>query len=255
MSETRNKNRKALLYCSVWPGEGRESSLEIQSIELQTYCLLNDLEVVDIISDVGPYNKGKLRSGMERLLTRVMKENIGHVIIHNVARIARESREAITFMRYTFDANLTEIHVKSWKLSTRSPECERALDLSLEILGLDHPNPNKLQVIQSDKLRLKPLWNRLFGMLQDERYAEGLIKAMFELKDLVNLTEKEYLAVHGGYDHLNMFRALGFRIKGEKTENTKFVADVLVRYWDRLKQHLGADVHKIIEGSESNALL
>ena len=92
-------------------------------------------------------------------------------------------------------------------------------------------------------------------MLQDERYAEVLIKALFQLKDTVKLSDKEYMAVHGGYDHLNMFRALGFRIKGEKTDNTKLVTDVLVRYWDKLKLHISADLHRIIEGSETGAIL
>ena len=98
---------------------------------------------------------------------------------------------------------------------------------------------------------MKPLWTKLFNMLQDERYAEVLIRALFQLKDTVKLTEKEYNAVHGGYDHLNMFRALGFRIKGEKTDNTRLVTDVLVRYWDKLKLHISSDLHRIIEGSET----
>ena len=63
--EKHPKNPKALLYCSVWPDEGQDLSLESQSVELQTYCLMNGLEVVDIISDVGPHVKGKLRTGME----------------------------------------------------------------------------------------------------------------------------------------------------------------------------------------------
>ena len=57
-----SKNPKALLYCSVWPDEGHELSLESQSVELQTYCLMNGLEVVDILSDVGPHVKGRLRA-------------------------------------------------------------------------------------------------------------------------------------------------------------------------------------------------
>lgn len=249
------KNSKALLYCSVWPDEGSELSLENQSVELQTYCLMNGLEVMEIITDIGPHVKGKLRSGMERLLAKTMQEGVSHVLIHDVGRVGREAREVMAFLRDTFDANRTEIHVCAWKLSTASTEWSRILAMASEIVGLDHPDPAKLQAARSEKQRLKPLWNKLFGLLQDERYAEVLIKALFQLKDNVHLSEKEYMAVHGGYDHLNMFRALGFRIKGEKTDNTKLVADVLVRYWDLLKQHLGADVHKIIEGSETGAFL
>ncbi|GEM_PF-2426234 len=249
------KNSKALLYCSVWPDEGTELSLENQSVELQTYCLMNGLEVVEIISDVGPHVKGKLRSGMERLLAKAMQEDAGHIVIHDVGRVGREAREVMAFLRDTFDSSRTQVHVCAWKLSTASSELPRILSMASEIVGLDQTDPSKVQSVRSERLRIKPLWIKLFSLLQDERYAEVLIKALFQLKDNVHLNEKEYLAVHGGYDHLNMFRALGFRIKGEKTDNTKLVADVLVRYWDKLKQHLGADLHKIIEGSETSAFL
>lgn len=249
------KNTKALLYCSVWPDEGHERTLEAQSIELQTYCVLQGLEVVDVITDVGPGVKGRLRSGLERLLTRAMQDGVGHVIVQDVGRIGRVPREVMAFLRDTFESNRTEVHVTAWKLTTASAEFARVMAMAGEIVALDQADPARDQALRSEKLRLKPLWSKLFGMLQDERYAEVLIRALFQLKDTVRLSEKEYSAVHGGYDHLNMFRALGFRIKGEKTDNTKLVTDVLVRYWDKLKPHLSADLHRIIEGSETASLL
>jgi hypothetical protein len=250
----KTKNSKALIYCSVWPDEGIEHSLESQSVELQTYCLMQGLEVSDIITDVGPHVKGRLRTGMERLLSRAMHEGAGHIVILNVGRVGREPREILTFLRDTFEPSRTEIHVASWKLTTASAEFPRALSMASEILGQADQEPAKEVAIRSEKLRLKPLWTKLFNMLQDERYAEVLIRALFQLKDTVKLSEKEYNAVHGGYDHLNMFRALGFRIKGEKTDNTKLVTDVMVRYWDKLKLHLSNDLHRIIEGSETATL-
>lgn len=252
--EKHQKNSKALLYCSIWPDEGKEHSLESQSVELQTYCLMNGLDVVDILSDVGPHVKGKLRGGMERLLSKAMQDRIGHIVILNVGRVGRDSREIMTFLKDTFDVSRTEIHITSWKTSSASTEFARTLSMAGEIVGLVHPEPIKDVSIRSEKLRIKPLWTKLFGMLQDERYAEVLIKALFQLKDTVKLSDKEYMAVHGGYDHLNMFRALGFRIKGEKTDNTKLVTDVLVRYWDKIKLHISADLHRIIEGSETGAI-
>ena len=252
--EKNPKSPKALLYCSVWPDESPELSLETQSVELQTYCLLHGLEVVDIITDVGPHLKGKLRSGLERLLAKAMHEGVGHVIIHDVARIGKDAREVMTFLRDTFDAKRTEVHVCAWKLSTGSAEAARLLSLAAELMSIEAPDHARELAVRSERLRMKPLWAKLFGMLQDERYAEVLIKALFQLRDSVKLSEKEYVAVHGGYDHLNMFRALGFRIKGEKTDNTKLVTDVLVRYWDKVKLHIGADLHRIIEGSETAAL-
>jgi len=249
------KNTKALIYCSVWPDEGQERTLASQSIDLQTYCVMQGLEVVDIVTDVGPGAKGGMRSGLERILNRTMQEGIGHIVVQDVNRIGRGAREVLAFLRDTFDSSRTEIHVTAWKLTSASAEFARMTSIAGEILALDHADPARELAARSEKLRLKPLWTKLFGMLQDERYAEVLIRALFQLKDSVRLSEREYNAVHGGYDHLNMFRALGFRIKGEKTDNTKLVTDVLVRYWDKLKLHLSADLHRIIEGSETASQL
>jgi Resolvase, N terminal domain len=273
-------NLKALLYCSIWPDEKTALPLENQSVELQTYCLMQGIEVEDIIFDVGAEVSGRLRNGMERLLTRVMEEGIGHIIIHDIGRIGRERNEILAFLRDTFDAKHTVIHITSWKINSASADFLKLLSMAVELANFDSNDllkssdeklafPSKsssaeLPFTQADKadvtshtekLRLKPLWSKIFAMLQDERYAEVLIKALFQLRESVQLSEPEYQAVHGGYDHLNMFRALGFRIKGERTDNTRRVADVLVRYWDMVKTQLGPDVQKIIEGSETSAFL
>ncbi len=254
------KNSKALVYCSEWGHVDTEVSLERQSTELQTYCLMHGLEVVDIISDTTAHVPGKLRLGMEQLMHRVKTERIGHIIIYDVSRIGREGKEILTFLQDAFESKETEIHIYAWKMSTGSAEGQRFLAMASEIVGKEIPvSKEKPQIISAasgrgENLRHKPLWARLFGMLQDERYAEILIKALFQIKDSVHLSESEYVAVHGGYDHLILFRALGFRIKGEKTDNTKLVTDVLVLYWDTLKGHIGPDLHKIIAGSETGAI-
>lgn len=245
------KNSKAFLYCSTWPDQNSGLSLKNQLAELQAYCLANNLKVWDVFTDVGSYVKGQWRSGMEWLLGRVIVQDIGHVVIHDVGRIGRDPKEVVGFLRDTFDINHTEVHLTSWNLSTAADDFDRVLSLTSEIISLELPEPIQEKIVLSERVRIDPLWSNLFGMLQDERFAEILIKALFKLKDSANLSEKEYLAVHGGYDHLNMFQALGFRIRGEQTDNTKLVADVLVRNWDKVKAHLGADLYEIIEGSET----
>ncbi len=253
-------NSKALVYCAVWGHVATEVSLELQSTELQTYCLMHGLEVVDIISDSAAYVPGQLRLGMEQLIQRAKTDRIGHIIIYDVSRVGHEGKEILTFLQDAFEFRETEIHIYAWKMSTGTDEAQRLLSMAAEIIGKEIPVGNETQQQmtevhgRSEKLRLKPLWARLFGMLQDERYAEILIKALFQIKDSVHLSESEYVAVHGGYDHLIMFQALGFRIKGEKTDNTKLVTDVLVLNWDTLKGHIGPDLHKIIEGSETGAI-
>lgn len=252
--ENRNQSLKAVAYASIWPDEEAGLSLDEQSIELQAHCALQGLDLVEVFTDIGPYAKGKIRHGMGKLLERVVEGDIGHVVVFDVGRLCRESQEALSFLREAFDPSVTEVHVLAWNTSTAQPECQRMLAMTADLFLLDRQRAHSETLGRREASREQPVWKRLFGLLQDERYAEGLIKALFQIRG-AKLTEKEYTAVHGGYDHLNMFKALGFRIKGEKTDNTKLVTDVLVRYWDHVKLHLHADVHKIIEGSETGAVL
>lgn len=253
--EKRPLNSKAIIYTSLWSSEEAAASLEKQSVELETYCIIHGLEVVEIITDVGSQMGRGLRPGLERLVSIARQQAIGHVIIYDVGRVGRDATQIMSFLRDSFAFNPTVIHVAAWKMTTDSPDFIRLLELTKEILQVHAPAVLEETVDRLELRRLKPLWLKLFGLLQDERYAEVLLKALFQLKDQVQLSEQESLAVHGGYDHLNMFRALGFRIKGEKTDNTKLVTDVMVRYWDKLKQGLGSELHKIIASSESNAFL
>jgi hypothetical protein len=39
-------------------------------------------------------------------------------------------------------------------------------------------------------------------------------------------------AIHGAYDHMIMFAAMGSNIKGENTQNTRIVADLITKYFD-----------------------
>jgi len=84
---------------------------------------------------------------------------------------------------------------------------------------------------------------------------EALIQALFDGKRGIRLTEPENQAVHGGYDHLQMFRAVGYRIKGEDTENTRLVADVLSRNWDAVKVKLDSELSRHAAKSESGVIL
>ena len=97
------KSNRAILYCSLWPEESGVFTLDEQSVELQTYCLLHGLEPVRIVTDVAPYEKGKIRHGFEQLLESVISDDINHIIIKDIGRVCRDSRQAISFLTEAFD--------------------------------------------------------------------------------------------------------------------------------------------------------
>ncbi len=247
-------NSKSILYVALWPEDVRTQSLEHQFVELQTYCLLRNLEISGVEQDIEATPQGGIRPGLSRTILRMKREGITHLVVRDLGQMASNSSDAVFQLRKWLESGEVIIHIAEWTLSSEDEEFRRTLARFESLLRLDKPavliqDPQKLR----DTLRRRPLWKRMFGLLRDERYAEFLIQALFEVKDCIRLNEKENEAVHGGYDHLQMFRALGFRIKGEDTDNARLVADVLAQHWDAVKPRLGDDLCRKVESSEGTA--
>jgi hypothetical protein len=239
---------KAFLYCSSWPEEMPQASLDAQSVELQAYCLIHGLEVSGLGQDIRPARAGHLREGLESLCLRAKAEGVNHLVIQDPTRLSMNPQEAMGLLLGEGWNHELTIHIASWQTDTGHPETRKWLQRfrDLQPAAQLAPEPAATRMVP---LRQRPLWNRVYGMLQDERYAEHLLRALFELKNQVRLSATESEAVHSGYDHLHMFQALGYRIKGERTENTRLVADVLARHWDKAKSLLADELQRSIEGS------
>jgi len=257
---------KAFLYCSLCPEEMPQLSFYAQSVDLQAYCLLNNLEVAGVSSDVRAGKSFGFREGFESLLLRAKIEGVQHSVIQEPTRLSRDPEEAFkALVGESLPSGLT-LHIASWQTHTQSTEAKRWLLRMKEWMTQSQRlmQPHALAGSSTNSavgnlanavaiLRTKPLWTRLFNLLQDERYAEHLLRALFDVRSGAVLTTAETEAVHSGYDHLHMFQALGYRIKGERTENTRLVADVIVRHWDKLKPLLNDELLRSIEGSETSA--
>ncbi len=247
---------KALLYCSVWPEDVGARSIDNQLVELQTYCLNHGLEVEGVEEDAEPSPAGALRPGLLSVLRRTDGEGIRHMVLWEPGQLGRSAWEALIWLRQLVRREKLTVHVAAWNFSSADAEFARTLAHAEAFLRLDQRwQRNAEQSGLRETLRRRPVWKRMFTLLCDERYAEALIQALFDVKGAIRLTEQENQAVHSGYDHLQMFRAVGFRIKGEDTDNTRLVADVLSRHWDAVKPKLGADLCREVESSETGAFL
>jgi hypothetical protein len=248
-------SEKAFLYCSSWPEETPQASLDAQSVELQAYCLVHGLQVAGLGQDIRPSRPGQIREGLESLCLRAKAEGISHIVIQDPSRLSLDVQEASRLLLGEGLSPDLVIHIASWQTHNGTVETRKWLRRISELQSSDRQSLTTFDSasFRSIPLRQKPLWNRVYGMLQDERYAEHLLRALFELKTLVRLTPIESEAVHSGYDHLHMFQALGFRIKGERTENTRLVADVLARHWDKAKPLLAEELQRSIEGLGTSA--
>lgn len=239
---------KAFLYCSSWPEEMKAASLDAQSVELQAYCLIHGIEVSGLGQDTRPARPGHLREGLESLFLRAKAEGVRHLVIQEPSRLSLNPHEALKILLGEGSASGLVIHVAAWQTDTASLESRKWLQRFSEMLPVAQGEAFEAATVRTIPLRQRPLWNRVYGLLQDERYAEHLLRALFDLKNHIRLSATESEAAHSGYDHLHMFQALGYRIKGERTENTRLVADVLTRHWEAAKPFLADELQRTIEG-------
>ena len=195
---------------------------------------------------------GVLRPGMFRAMKRVGGHGPSHMVVMDSGRLGRTAAEALARIGQLLRSGLV-LHIVSWGLSSQDPEFQRSLSRCEEIARMDRRTPAPEVPASRDAHRLRPLWRRVFTLLQDERYAESLIQVLFDARQAIRIDGEEQEALHGGYDHLQMFRALGFKIKGEDTGNTRLVADVLTRHWDAVKPRLGAEICREVDSFGAGA--
>jgi DNA invertase Pin-like site-specific DNA recombinase len=118
---------KAFLYCSLWPDENPQASLDAQSVELQAYCLINGLEVVGLGQDIRSGKPGAFREGFESLLIRAKVEGIQHIVLLDPTRLLRDPEAAFkALMGETLPSGLT-LHIAAWQTHTQSVEAKRWL--------------------------------------------------------------------------------------------------------------------------------
>jgi hypothetical protein len=246
----------ALIYCSIWPDWIPKATLEEQSAELQTYCLLRGMEVGGIFHDhENESAPSEWRVGLRTVWERLQSSEEKHLVLHSPDNLSRNPDTFLALTKVFLQAGIT-VHVASWS---------KALDAK-DGLGWLHAMGSLIEWKQGIQVassiptdgfstgRKKPIWARIFGLLQDERYAEGLLQALFKAKSKIRMTDRESHAVHSGYDHLHMFRALGFRIKGEDTDNTRIVADVVSRHWKAIRPHIEGSLAGTVEDFETGTV-
>ncbi len=250
-----------MLYASHNQGDPQELGFEEQFLEMNTYCLRLGFQVEEMVSDFEVLQPGRIRAGFEKLLMKAEAEGVGHVVVYDVSRITGDAHMAMAFLQHAESRTSVKVHILSWGVTTGSPEISTALKVAEDLLEMQNASrqalPSSLRMrmlaAERERFRLKPLWRQLFSLLQDERYAGSLITALTELKDSLDFNPKELQAVHGAYDHLLLFQALGFRIKGERTDNTRLVADALSRNWPKVKTRLRGELNEIVSGFGTGA--
>jgi len=111
--------KKTIGYIRVSTTEqAREGiSLENQRKKIQTYCELNDLQLIEIIEDGGKSGKNLNREGIQELLTKVKGKSINAVVVYKLDRLSRKVIDTLNLIE-TFEKAAIAFHSLNEKIDT-----------------------------------------------------------------------------------------------------------------------------------------
>jgi len=110
--------KKAIGYVRVSTSEQAIEgiSLDNQKAKIQSYCELNDLELTEIIEDVGS-GKNLKRDGIQEILALIKRKEIDSLIVYKLDRLSRKVIDVLTLIE-TFEKNGINFHSLNEKIDT-----------------------------------------------------------------------------------------------------------------------------------------
>jgi len=108
---------KAIGYVRVSTNEQASEgvSLDNQTAKIGQYCQLNDLELIEVISDPGESGKNLKRPGIQRLLGEL--KNIDAVVVYKLDRLSRKVLDTLETLR-EFEKSKVSFHSVMEKIDT-----------------------------------------------------------------------------------------------------------------------------------------
>jgi len=114
---------KAIGYIRVsTEDQAREGvSLDNQGAKIKAYASLNNMDLVEIISDAGISGKSIDRPGISRVLDMIKRREVEAVIIYKLDRLSRKTLDNLTLIE-SFDKNGIAFHSIMEKIDTKSAQ-------------------------------------------------------------------------------------------------------------------------------------
>ena len=114
---------KAIGYIRVsTEDQAREGiSLDNQDAKIKAYASLNNMDLVEIISDAGISGKTLDRPGISRVLEMLNKRDADAVIVYKLDRLSRKTLDNLTLIE-SFDKNGIAFHSIMEKIDTKSAQ-------------------------------------------------------------------------------------------------------------------------------------
>lgn len=101
--------KKAVAYCRYSTDNQTENSIEYQLSAIEKYCILHQLELVDVYSDEAQTGINTNRAGLQRLLKDAQAHKFNAVVIYDQTRMSRNVVDWFT-LRETLQNNRIDIY-------------------------------------------------------------------------------------------------------------------------------------------------
>lgn len=112
---------KAIGYIRVSTEEQANSGLSLsgQAEKIKAYCSLNDIELVEIVSDAGLSGKNTDREGLQKILSLCGNKAIDAIIVYKLDRLSRKTVDVLNLIE-TFEKKNVAFHSIVEKIDTKS---------------------------------------------------------------------------------------------------------------------------------------
>jgi DNA invertase Pin-like site-specific DNA recombinase len=136
-------------------------SLENQKAKIETYCRLNDLDLVGIIEDGGRSGKDLNREGVQCLLGLVESRSIDAVVVYKLDRLSRRVKDTLTVMDL-IDKMSVAFHSITEKIDTMTATGRFFLNI---VASMAQWERDTIAERTKDALRLKIVKNERAGQV------------------------------------------------------------------------------------------
>lgn len=136
-------------------------SLENQRTKIETYCELNDLELVDIFEDAGKSGKDLNREGIQCLMDRIKGRSIDAVVVYKLDRLSRRVKDTLSLMEL-IEKQSVAFHSITERIDTKSAMGKFFLNI---MASMNQWERDTISERTRDALRLKMTRNERAGQV------------------------------------------------------------------------------------------
>lgn len=111
-------------------------SLDVQSAKIRAYCQLNDLELVDIVTDAGKSAKNTDREGLQTCLEKLANGEATELVVYKLDRLSRKVLDALNLIN-AIEACGGNLHSINEKLDTSSALGKFFVNMSFSLAQLE----------------------------------------------------------------------------------------------------------------------